>query len=973
MKKIISVLICFVICFCGVNFVFSETGKEHRKVIRVPDYNMEGFIYVDEIGVRSGCSYEVFQEIAKYTGWTYEYVKCDRSQCIDMLEKGELDIVDTCIYSEKRKEQVKFSNITAGSGYKAVIANAGNENINPNDFENYNGIKIGIVDEPFWENSINEISKEKGFAPQVVKFKTYSEKFSALRNGEIDAVLTMSIQKTKKDKVLFEFDTTPYYFAVNKNNSQIMDQLDNAMQQIWTNDSAYFSRVYNKYYENASNNVFFLTEKEKEFVKNHKVIKAMATNNRAPLSSFNGDQYEGIVADIMNKAAAKAGFQFEFIKSPSYKEVFKSLRQGDVSVVCNFFYDYSWAEKNGVKMTDPYLEMQYTAVTNKDTASKQEKDFKVAYVNNYFFNEKFLMPKFDKSQLCKYDTEKDCIEAVDKGEADITFVSLYVAEKIIRDNNYYNISTSIYPEFKHFICTAVGNNEDIELLTILNKAIKSIDSSEITYIVNNHTLFKTENISLKTFVERNSWFIIIALIVIFVIGIVIVVCIFKMKRKYDQNIFNLAYVDKVTGIWNVNRFISEAKKKVESNDFKKTQYVLISFDISKFRIINEHYGRFAGDRVLKYVADMVTKEMPYGSIIARVNVDNFVMLAPFDNNDKENEFFKSIREKIRYYEEGGVALKLNFQCGVYIITNGNVSIDKALDMADIARKEARSSRKDKIVFFDKKMEDKIIRYKEIEERMETALEEREFVVYYQPKVDMKNEHIIGAEALVRWISKEKGFMNPGEFIPIFEKEGFIIELDFYVLEEVFKIIKEWITNGKNPIPISVNQSRVHLSNPYYIERLKNLIRKYKVPTKYIELELTESLFMEMDSALETVNKIKELGFAVSVDDFGSGFSSLNMLKSMPIDVVKIDREFLNESENSEKAQKIICKIVEMAKDLDMNVICEGVEKVEQATFLKSIGCYYAQGFLYAKPMPEPEFRDKVKSVIEKDDDTEGMI
>lgn len=131
--------------------------------------------------------------------------------------------------------------------------------------------------------------------------------------------------------------------------------------------------------------------------------------------------------------------------------------------------------------------------------------------------------------------------------------------------------------------------------------------------------------------------------------------------------------------------------------------------------------------------------------------------------------------------------------------------------------------------------------------------------------------------------------------------------------------------------------------------------------------------MEMDSALETVNKIKELGFAVSVDDFGSGFSSLNMLKSMPIDVVKIDREFLNESENSEKAQKIICKIVEMAKDLDMNVICEGVEKVEQAAFLKSIGCYYAQGFLYAKPMPEPEFRDKVKSVIEKDDDTEDMI
>ena len=205
------------------------------------------------------------------------------------------------------------------------------------------------------------------------------------------------------------------------------------------------------------------------------------------------------------------------------------------------------------------------------------------------------------------------------------------------------------------------------------------------------------------------------------------------------------------------------------------------------------------------------------------------------------------------------------------------------------------------------MENKIIKEKEIEENMEKALDEREFIVYYQPKVDIKTEKIIGAEALVRWISKKNGFMNPGEFIPIFEREGFIIELDFFILEEVFKLIKEWLDNGKDPITISVNQSRVHLSNPFYIERLENLIKKYEIPTKYVELELTESLFMEIDTAIDTVNKLKGLGFSISIDDFGSGFSSLNMLKSIPIDVVKIDREFLNESENSQKAQKIICK------------------------------------------------------------------
>jgi len=963
-RKIMALITFIVICFGSLNITFSE---KKGKTIRIPDYAMNGFIYTNEIGARSGYSYEIFQEITKYTGWNYEYVECDRSQCIDMLKSGELDIIDSCVYTEDRAKDIAYSNINAGFGNKAVVVKADNEKFNPNDFQNYDGIKIGIVDEPFWENAINSFTKEKGFSPQIIKFNSYNEKFKAFNEGSIDAVLTMSIQKSDDYKILFEFDATEFYFAVNIKNTELMKELNNAMLNIWLSDSTYFSKVYNRYYEAKKNDVFFLSEDEKEFVQNHKVIKAIASNNREPFSFFDENgEYSGIVKDIIVEAASKAGFSVEFQKTDNYQESLQKIWQGDINLICDFFYDYSWAEKNGIKMTSPYIaSLQYSAITGKDIDDNDKSNLRVAYVDNYFFNEKFLFPKLNKNQMILYNTEKECIEAVNSGDADITYVPSFVAEEIIRNGNYYDISMTAYPEFHHAVCAGVGKDEDFRLLTILTKAIKSIDDDEINSIVSKHTMFQKDDVNFITFIERNSMVFICALLFMILIVVSVFFYIFKIKKKYNETIFKLAYIDKVTGIWNMNKFVIEAAKKIEENDFNKNGFCVISFDISKFRVVNDNYGKFVGDRVLKYIADNLINELVYGGIAARVNMDNFIVMTPFSGNETGIEFLTNMIEKNRFYEKGGVAFKLIFQCGVYSITNKNISIDKAIDMAEIARKEAKSTRNDKIVFFDKKMEEKTIRYKEIEERMEKALLEREFVVYYQPKINMETEKIIGAEALVRWISKDKGFMNPEEFIPVFEKEGFIIELDFFLLEEAIKVIRDWLDNNKKPITISVNQSRVHLSNPYYIERLKNLINKYQVPTKFIELELTESLFMDIDAALETVKKIKELGFSVSVDDFGSGFSSLNMLKSMPIDVVKIDREFLNESENSQKAQKIISKIVEMAKELDMDVICEGVEKIEQAEFLKSIGCYYAQGFLYAKPMPEMEFFDRVKNVIDE--------
>ena len=994
MRTVSCLIFAFIICLGLVNFSLAEntevnttsnniettsSGDEKtitadvkrtnkKRVVRIPDYYLDGFMYKDEKGNRNGFGYEVLREVAKYAGWDYEYVSCDRSRCVEMLEKGEIDLIDSCLYSQSRAEKVKFSRINMGTGSEAIVVKAENSKYKPYDFKNYNGMKIGIVDEDFWEKSINDIVKEKGFNAEIVKFKTYAELYDALDDGKIDAIAAMGIQKTETHKTLFEFGAFTYYLAVNKNNSELLSELNSAMEQIWISDSTYFSTVYNKYYKrNSDESVLYLTDEEKAYIKENGTVKALLLGNRGPIAYFDKNGAEGIVPDLVRRIMSKVGLQVEFVECNTYKEAFEKVKDKS-NLISSFFYDYSFAENNGIEMTEPYLDsVPYTVVVNKDIKSIENRNLKVACVNNYLLTERFLASKYDRKQLVFYKTEKECIEAVNNGDADITYVSTYIAEDVLRRDNLYDVTMAINSGFNYPVSIGVSKDEDIRLMTILNKAINNLSPKEVENVISKYTILQKDDVGILVFIERNALAFIVVLCLFIIVGAYVVFRIFSFKKKYDEKIFNLAYIDRITNIWNVNGFILEAAKKIDLNDFETRSFAIIALDISKFRLICENYGKFVGDRILKYIAESLTHHLPYGGVLAKSRTDGFIILMPYYEKVECSKFLENFYEKTRYYEDGGVAFKFKFQSGVYLITDRNkdVNIEIAIDMADTAKKDVENANQDKIVFFDNIMEEKIIKYKEIVERMEPALQNREFVVYYQPKVDMETEEIVGAEALIRWISKDKGFMNPGEFIPIFEKEGFVIELDFFVFEEVLKLIRDWLDKGKEPIVISVNQSRLHLSNPFYIERLQNLIDKYKVPTKYVELELTENLFIDAEAALEVVNKVKALGFSISVDDFGSGFSSLNMLKSMPIDVVKIDREFLTESENSTKAQKIISKIVEMAKELDMNVICEGVETEEQAVFLKSIGCYLAQGFLYARPMPENEFLDRVESNKDK--------
>lgn len=426
------------------------------------------------------------------------------------------------------------------------------------------------------------------------------------------------------------------------------------------------------------------------------------------------------------------------------------------------------------------------------------------------------------------------------------------------------------------------------------------------------------------------------------------------KKRNIEKIFS---TDPLTKINNLNGFISNAKKI--RNKYPKTEYVMVVLDINKFRYINHIYSYMYGDEIIKEIAKNLSKRFNNKETCGRVNADNFVVFAKYYDGFAE-ELNKSLEVIISFEKK----LAVSYRIGLYICRDDSLSIEEIMDKANCAWKYVESYPNKNIKFYDESFMKRILFEEKLEQIMENALGNREFKVYMQSKVDLKTEKICGAEALARWDSAELGFIVPDKFIPLFEKNGFVVKLDFYMLEEIFKKIIEITGKGLINFTISVNQSRATICNPQYINKLTELVNKYDIDTSRIELEVTESILTENHQyILSVIEKIRTMGFMVSMDDFGSGYSSLNTLKDMPINELKLDRMFLSEEAKSDKTKTIIKKVIEMARELNINSICEGVETQDDVQFLKEIDCNMAQGYYYGKPMPIEAFEKIIYDML----------
>lgn len=428
----------------------------------------------------------------------------------------------------------------------------------------------------------------------------------------------------------------------------------------------------------------------------------------------------------------------------------------------------------------------------------------------------------------------------------------------------------------------------------------------------------------------------------------------KLKTANDE-ISRIAYVDSLTGYSTWNKFDIDAQRLIQ-HEYRK--YVFVSFDIDKFKAINDMFGHDEGNRILKLIADTLSRNLREGETFSRINSDNFYALMIYKD---DHEIISRIQAFIQALEYEITEFVPVLSFGIYRITDKKLSVRKMGDLADIAKRTIKYGDHSAFTFYSESMLEEMREEKRIENEMQSALDTHEFCVFFQPKVSLSGSPVLtGAEALVRWI-KNDTVISPGKFIPLFEKNRFIVKLDYYIMDQVCQKIKQWQRQGYGDILVSVNMSRVHLNDPTFTDRLYEICCMHDVPTSNIEIEITESAAYEALDVLEKVfKKLKEYGFHISIDDFGSGYSSLNMLKDLPADVLKIDRAFLTESGNNKRANDIIAHVIKMARSLGMETICEGIETDEQVNLLRSLGCDMAQGYYFAKPMSSTAFEEILK-------------
>ncbi len=427
----------------------------------------------------------------------------------------------------------------------------------------------------------------------------------------------------------------------------------------------------------------------------------------------------------------------------------------------------------------------------------------------------------------------------------------------------------------------------------------------------------------------------------------------ERTKRENMNRF-LATHDKLTGIFNTDRLYDEVRSVLQQNPDK--EFLVLTSDIKDFKLVNDRYGREFADKLLIRIADLMReKAVSSTTRYGRLGSDKFGLLIEKDNYMEET-FISAAKEVPNVGRN--LVIPIIMHVGAYVIEDKNMPVSAMFDRAFIAIAGVKQEADLKVAYYEDDSRDAMLWDQKITEQLDNAITTGQIVPYLQAQVSREGK-VVGAEVLVRWIHPEEGFMPPGRFLSVLEKNGMIAKIDQYIWECACRILRRWSFEGRKDLYLSVNISPKDFYMIDVPEVIIGLADKYELDRNKLRLEITESIMMDdIDEKLKTIDKLREAGFIVEMDDFGSGYSSLNMLKDMPVDVLKLDMIFLKDTSHNERTKKIMSLIIDLAKSLDVPVIAEGVETVEQVDFLVEMGCDFFQGYYFARPVSLEEYEKK---------------
>ena len=928
-----------------VTTVFAtETGNKADNVITI-GYLSE-FVGIRDINAisKKGYLYDIFARISDYCDYTFEYKEYDNYYAlVDALKNNEIqyfgpvtelaterwglyssmELTDTVVYLVKKKDGTLMYY---------------------NDYKRIDGKTVASYSESSFERYLNEYCDSKGISVNYVRGD-----ISNYHELEADYYLVSSIDS--------KFDE--YYSAINlKNlplcvattiengNAKFNKDLMKAFENMVASDVSFLQKVHIKYFGGAISQRRTLTKEEVEMLKNHS-FKVAFESGQEFFSYLNKDgEPEGIVIEMFREIATRYGMKIEYLpyridgegeNSQEYALKNADIMLSSLGKYVDFSADFS--------MSNTYMDIPSTLLVDESLyySSDEKTKAKIGIARNLFMepNATEGMP-FDASLLL-YDDIMQLNEDFNNDKIDGLFVpecAMPWARGEI-DRSYFTLPTAATTPYKIWISNELGHDY-IEIANVIFDHISS-QAAEVI-IVEEQSKYKSAP-SLKEAIKENL--LLVTSIITFIVFSLVFIYL-RLVMNNAKKLKNIMEVDQVTGLLTISKFMPEMKKLLENSSPK--EYYIISFDIDNFKVINQSYGFEKGNELLRAVANSMRKYANKDAIMCRLQNDIFVVIGRRSNvvefNTDQVLFSQERCDEIM--QNVGLNAILHFSTGVYVIENKDISYEKIVDNVRKARNISKTKHGNVMTVYSDELKLQTEKENEIYTSMEKALENREFFIVVQPKVELETGKLVGGEVLVRWEKADGTIVYPDEFIPLFEKNHFIVRLDSFVFEEACQLIK----NAKIDLPhLSINVSAMTALSENIIETYMDILAKYGLKPEQFELELTESVLdYDFEKVREVFSRIKELGFSLSLDDFGKGASSLARINSIDVDTVKLDKGFITNNINKEKGNSVVANSIALAEDLGITTLAEGIETKEQLDLLVELGCELGQGYYFDKPL-----------------------
>ena len=943
LKNIAAALAVGLTLLCGLAVVHAQAPSD--TIVRVGFPIQDGISYIDEHGEYAGYLVDYLNQLTLFTDWKIEYVQVEGdintqlSTLLAQLESGEIDMMGTMNRSPALDEMFLYPNYSYGSTYTVLAVRDDSSYINE-DFSNWDGITVASYPGMAARMELlAQYAELNGFTYEVLEYETSKEMVNAVFSGEADAVLQVDISLLDGLRSIGRFSPTPYYFALSPAREDLLSDLNAALEIVSTSYEHLSHELYERYFPDSSD-FFRASTEELEYIQSLGTLRVLFFTGNAPFQYIQDGQLKGFSVEYFDGFAKSVGLQYEAVIEDDLDQATQLVKNGQVDLIACIATESALSYETGIRLSLPYFS-SYAIRTYSSKLDETEEQ-----VLEFAMN-----------------TEEALAHVLSTGNS-CTWIDGYSLNYYLRKEGVYDDIVTDYADTQEFsYAVAVINTlPDIgRMVSLLNQYASSISDKDAQTRLSVYLLDKIEYTPKEWISANRAVIVVVSVIVILILG-AFAFYVYHKKMAYktlvnENKLLHLSIHDELTGAYNRAYFYKLVEQKIARNE----PGALVALNIHNFKYINDTYGTHRADRLLQEITNILSENLGEDELICRPAADSFYLFFTDSLPEQAVCRIKFFQAKLKAMAEKLLnGYQMSLYCGV-VPSNATPNLSNTqtlLNCIIVALAHAKQAGDSSICVYDNFMHKGAQLRQYIEANMYRALSDREYQIYLQPKRNLHTGQIDSAEALVRWQTKERGLLFPDQFIPLFEQNGFCRQLDLYILEKACQLLRRWMDAGISPITISVNQTKSLFVSDDYVEKLLEITSRYQVPPQCIVLEILEGLAFENVVELNgTIARLNQAGFCVSMDDFGSGYSSLNTLGKLHIDQIKLDRMFLMDlkKEQRNSQYEVMLSIFAMAKKLGIETVTEGVETKEEETLVRSMGCDYGQGYYYSKPIPAKDF------------------